>query len=235
MKAIIFDFNGVIIDDEPLHLELLREVLIEEGMTFAQNDYHEKYLGIDDRRCFERALVDHDRAGEARDQQTIDRLIARKTSRYREAVGERDLLFPGMAELLRELGASYPLGLVSGALRGEIEAALAPGNLHELFRCIISSEDVTRSKPDPEGYLRALAILKTEITDLAASDCLVVEDSRAGVEAAGRAGMRCLAVTTSFPPGQLTHADWVAARATDWFRAPGSPALSDRRDDGRRW
>lgn len=219
-RAIIFDFNGVIIDDEPLHLELLRRVLLEEGMTFTENDYHDKYLGCDDRRCFHRALTDHNRPADAANPKYIESLIARKTRYYHDSIGEENLLFAGIPELIAHLASQVPLAIASGALRDEIEVALTRGNIRQHFHLIVASEDVTRSKPDPEGYLTALNGLQLVIPDLAPTECLVIEDSVAGVEAAKSAGMQCLAVTTSYPPEKLRRADAIVPRLSDWLRIP---------------
>ena len=222
-RAIIFDFNGVISNDEPLHLELLRQVLIEEKMTFTERDYFEKYLGCDDYRCFQRALTDHGRADDAGDVEYLQSLIRRKTGYYHEAIRSRDLLFPGIPGLIRELSLNYPLAIASGALRGEIEVVLEQSGLRPLFAIIVAAEDVRESKPAPEGYLRALAGLRSThpaLNDLKSGECLVIEDSVAGVTAAKRAGMQCLAVTTSYPAASLKEADWVVAQPQDWFRRP---------------
>ncbi len=216
-RAVIFDFNGVIINDEPLHLELLRRTIIEEGMTFVESDYFEKYLGCDDRRCFQRALTDHGRLEAAADTTYIQSLITRKTGYYQESVRSQNLLFPGIAGLIERLGASCPLAIASGALREEIELALAHARIAHHFALIVASEDVRQSKPDPEGYLLALAGLQKIIPELEAGECLVIEDSVAGVTAAKQAGMPCLAVTTSYPASRLGHADWITAQVTDWF------------------
>lgn len=217
-RAIIFDFNGVIINDEPLHLELLRRLLIEEGMTFTENDYREKYLGCDDRHCFNRALFDHGRAADAARPGYIQSLISRKTRYYHESIREQNLLFPGAPELIAHLASRVPLAIASGALREEIEVALTRGNIRHHFHLIVASEDVTRSKPDPEGYLRALNGLRLIIPDLAPIDCLVIEDSVAGVEAAKSAGMQCLALTTSYPREELQRADAVLPGLSELLR-----------------
>jgi HAD superfamily hydrolase (TIGR01509 family) len=209
-RAIIFDFNGVISDDEPLHLEVMRRVLAEEGVTISDEDYWTKYIGRDDRHCFTLALTEAGRA--APDQATLEDLLTRKTNYYLEAVAAGPRFFPGVIELIERLALIYPLAIASGALRPEIEAVLAGGKIREHFRVVISSEDVSASKPDPEIYLHALAALNASIKDapsIAPFECLVIEDSRAGIEAAHRAGMRCLAVATSFPATALAAADSV--------------------------
>lgn len=223
-RAIIFDFNGVIVDDEPLHLELFRRVLNEEGLDFTEDEYREKYLGCDDRGCFALALSEAGRAGESRDERLILALVGRKSAYYQKAIRGRSLLFPGAAELVRRSAERYPLALVSGALRNEIEPALQTAGIREFFEAIVASEDVGACKPDPEGYLRALAELnRTGRFDepLRAGECLVIEDSIAGVRAAKSAGMFCIAITGSYNADELREAHRVAGSLAeigpDWF------------------
>ena len=211
LKAIIFDFNGVIVDDEPLHLELFRKVLLEEGISLSDEDYHEKYLGYDDRGCFTAALCDHARTPDAADDAFNQAMIARKAEYYRQAIQERMLLlFPGVVELVRRSAAQYPLAIASGALRSEIEFVLQRGEIRDCFQVIVAAEDVSECKPDPEGYLKALEWLNAlRNEEVQAHECLVIEDSIAGIEAAKAAGMRCVAVTNSYRPHELTAADMV--------------------------
>jgi beta-phosphoglucomutase len=211
LKAIIFDFNGVIVDDEPLHLELFRKVLLEEGIFLSAEDYHEKYLGYDDRTCFIEVLCDNSRTPDAADDAFIQELIDRKAEYYRQAIAERMLLFPGVVELVRR-SAEFPLAITSGALRSEIELVLQRGEIRDYFRVIVAAEDVSACKPDPEGYIKALELLKTEVdSTIQPHECLVIEDSIAGVEAAKAAGMRCLAVTNSYRAEELSAADEVVS------------------------
>jgi beta-phosphoglucomutase len=215
LRAIIFDFNGVIIDDEPLHLELFRTILLEEGLSLSDEDYRNKYLGYDDRGCFIAALADAGRKTEAEDNKYIDRLVERKAVLYEREIGEQYLLFPGVDETVRRLSSRYPLAIVSGALRNEIELVLSLGNLRDCFRVIVAAEDTIACKPDPEGYLKALAALNSsasmERTLIQPDQCLAIEDSVAGVEAAKRAGMRCLAITNSYRTEELKAADWIVS------------------------
>ena len=212
LKAIIFDFNGVIVDDEPLHLELFRKVLLEEGLFLSDEDYHAKYLGYDDRACFIEVLCDNSRTPDAADDLFIQALIDRKAEYYRQAIQARMLLFPGVVELIRRSAAEFPLAIASGALRNEIALVLQRGELRECFGVIVAAEDVSTCKPDPEGYEKALEILNATLaTEIQAHECLVIEDSIAGVEAANAAGMRCLAVTNSYKAEELQAADKVVA------------------------
>lgn len=210
LKAIIFDFNGVIVDDEPLHLELFRKVLLEEGIFLTDEDYHEKYLGFDDRGCFTAALCDNARTPDAADDAFIHELIERKAEYYRQAIQERMLLFPGIVDLVRRSAEAYPLAIASGALRGEIEFVLERGELRNCFQVIVAAEDVNECKPDPEGYLKALEQLNDALNaEIQAHECMVIEDSIAGIEAAKAAGMHCVAVTNSYGAHELIKADTI--------------------------
>src|SRR5690349_21563453 len=113
LKAVLFDFNGVIVDDEPLHLELFRRVLGEEGIALTEEEYRSKYLGYDNRKCFVAALTDAGRTEQARDDGLIAALMARKMDYYLGAINERFLLFPGVVELARSLATRYPMAIVS--------------------------------------------------------------------------------------------------------------------------
>ncbi len=215
MRAIIFDFNGVIVDDEPLHLELFHRVLEEEGLKISDREYHEKYLGYDDRGCLTAVLNDRGRSYEV---DYIDRLIARKAEYYQEEIQNRCALFPGVIELVRRSARRFPLAIASGALRDEIELVLERGGIRGCFEVIVSAEDVSACKPDPEGYLKALSelcALKTPNPAIKPGECLVIEDSIAGVQAAKRAGMRCLAVTNSYRAEELREADRVVSSLID--------------------
>lgn len=220
LEAVIFDFNGVIVDDEPLHLALLRQVLDEAGLPWAEEDYVTKYLGRTDRACFALALRD---AGRAAPGNLVDQLVARKAELYQRALGEQAAFFPGILELTGRLAKQFPLAVASGALRNEIEMVLRRGRIRDCFQVIIAAEDVARGKPDPEVFLQALAALNAERAQVIhPGACLVIEDSVAGVEAARRAGMRCLAVTNSYPAEALRAADWVVSSLLDcapedWF------------------
>jgi beta-phosphoglucomutase-like phosphatase (HAD superfamily) len=206
IRAVIFDFNGVLVDDEAVHFALFREVLSREGVDITERDYHERYLGYDDRGCFEAALVD---AGQVATRHRLDVLIAQKAQRYIE-VAERGLrFFPAAAETLETIAARWPIAICSGALRSEIEYALRRLNRLDRVAAIISAEDTDKCKPDPEGYRLALTALRAfyqdspnesvvqagnalshRPRDLGPTNCLVLEDSLAGIISAKGAGMQ---------------------------------------------
>jgi len=205
--AILFDFNGVILDDEPIHLRLFNEGLTPLGYRIDAADYYEKYVGFDDADAFTAAVADQ---GENLDRAALERLIREKAARYQALMDSHPPLFPGAVELIRRLADRYPLAIASGALRAEIEGVLATAGLADCFQVIVAAEDVRHGKPDPEGYLAALAALNYgREPALTADRCLVIEDTVAGVVAAKAAGMRCLAVAHTYRAERLQHADLV--------------------------
>ncbi len=207
-KAIIFDFNGVIADDEPSHLVMFQKVLQEEGLSLSAEEYYrEGYLGMDDRGCFETVLV---KAGRDTSPAKIGELIRRKALYYDDYIRERIIFFPGVLDFIRKAAARMPLAICSGALRSEIQMILEAGRIRDSFSVIVSAEDVKRGKPDPEGFLLALArINQKQRVPILPAETLVIEDSIAGIAAAQRAGMKALAVTNSYPSEVLASADRV--------------------------
>ena len=116
LRALIFDFNGVLVDDESVHFDLFREVLEQEGVVITERDYHERYLGYDDRGCFAAALGD---AKQPFNEQRLDELIARKARRYVEVAEKGLRYFPFAAETLANLAKCWPIAICSGALRSK--------------------------------------------------------------------------------------------------------------------
>jgi beta-phosphoglucomutase len=207
LRAVIFDFNGIIVDDEPIHFELFRRVLNEERITLTEEEYYARYLGFDDRGAFTAAYREH---GQPLRQPKLDELIERKAAYYREDIKTKMRVFPGVESLIPNLARKLPLAIASGALRNEIEIILSSIGLFNEFRAIISAEDVGRGKPEPEIFFKALAQLNTSLDGepaISANECLVIEDSKEGVRGARRAGMKCLAITNSHPPELLAEAD----------------------------
>jgi beta-phosphoglucomutase len=208
LKAVIFDFNGILVDDEPIHLELFRKVLAEEGLSLSDEEYYAKYLGMDDRGCFRAVFKDN---GRELDDAALAALIGRKAAYYKQTIAQRTVIFPGVKRLVPELAVRFPLAVASGALRHEIELILDGIGLKRCFQSIVSAEDVHDGKPHPEIFIKALRELnKGRSEPIRASECLVIEDSKEGIMAAHRAGIKCLAVTNSHPAAEL-KADKVVA------------------------
>lgn len=208
LRAVIFDFNGIIVDDEPIHFKLFKKVLGEEGIVLTEDAYYERYLGFDDRGAFTAGFREHNRD---LDDRKLHQLIERKAVYYQEAIREQVAIFPGVQNLVTSLVETVPLAVASGALRNEIETILRTAGLLDHFNGIVSAEDVTRGKPEPEIFLKALATLNARPNNAAieAADCVVIEDSKEGIRGARRAGMKCLAVTNSHPAELLGEANAV--------------------------
>jgi beta-phosphoglucomutase len=209
LRALIFDFNGIIVDDEPIHFELFKRVLAEEGIELTENDYYARYLGFDDRGAFTAAYRKH---GQSLDEKLLTRLIDRKAGYYQSEIQNKVRIFPGVEKLVADLAMAFPLAVASGALRHEIEAILSTARLLDRFAVITSAEDVNQGKPEPEIFLKTLARLNAQRENgppITAADCLVIEDSKEGIRGALRAGMKCLAVTNSHPAELLKEANAV--------------------------
>ena len=218
IRAILFDFNGVVIDDEPIHLKAYQEVLRAEGVALTEEDYY-KCLGMDDVRFTRAAFA---RAGvEATDERIRD-LIERKTEKHREMIKDELPLLPGVVTFIKACARHWQLALVSMARRVEIDYTLERAKLAGAFAAIVSAEDVETCKPDPACNLRALEMLNSRRADgrtpIAPSECLVIEDSPAGVESARAAGMHTLGVTNSVTEADLraAGAQVVTASLADW-------------------
>lgn len=212
LRAILFDFNGVLVGDEPIHLELFQKVLGEEGIELSAEEYYERLIGYDDRGCFQAVLTD---AGQPATPDRLSRLIARKSAYYHARIREQGFSFlPGAAELVAEAAAGgLMLGVVSGALRDEVEGALEQLGVRRCFKCLVTAEDVDAAKPDPQGYRRGLESLNS-LPPLPARlihphEVLAIEDTPAGLQAAAGAGLATLGVAQAYAAGKLDMADFV--------------------------
>lgn len=210
LRAILFDFDGVIADSEPAHLRAFQAVVAEEGVALNEETYYSRYLGLDDRACLRAILRD---AGRNCADDALEHLFRRKSAQYLNALREGAVLMPGAADFIRRASARYPLAIASGALRSEIELVLAGADLRSCFVDVVSAEDVRHCKPHPEPFLTALDLLNRQIRPyppIQASECLVIEDALHGISAAHEAGVKCLAVASSYPISRLGAADMVA-------------------------
>jgi HAD superfamily hydrolase (TIGR01509 family) len=201
-RAILFDFNGVIVNDEPQHCEALIATLATYGYALDRERYYREYLGFDDRECFRFTF---ERMGYKLDGAMILEAIERKAVLYERAIRASMMLVPGATEFVAAAAAEgYRLALVSGALRREIELVLGQAGLRQHFEYIIAAEDVDACKPDPQGYQAGLAALGVD-----PASSMVIEDSLPGLEAARRTGLRCAMLSTSHPAAELATADLV--------------------------
>ncbi|HEX8708936.1 MAG TPA: HAD family phosphatase [Pyrinomonadaceae bacterium] len=220
IKAIFFDFNGVIINDEPLQLEAYREVLAAEGVSLTDEDYYGA-LGMDD-ATFVRSFFE--RSGKPLTEELMQALIERKTALQHKMIEDELPLFPGVVTFIKAAARRYQLGVVSMARRVEIDHVLVRAGLDKSFAVIVSSEMARACKPDPDCYRRGLELLNEKRREerqlpLLPRECLVVEDAPPGIAAGRAAGMRTLGITNTVSEEALraAGADVVTASLADWI------------------
>jgi len=209
LRAIIFDFNGVIADDETPHLLTFQQALREEGLVLTREDYYGTYLGMDERNCLA-ALIRKSRG--TGDPVCEQRVHDRKVALFREYTAAHEPeLFPGVEDFVSRAKDRYRLAVASGGKREQIADALRGSPIEHAFPLIVSAENTTIGKPDPEIYRLTLAKLNALAPKpnlpIKASECLVIEDSLAGIQSAKAAGMKVVAVATTYPATALKEAD----------------------------
>jgi HAD superfamily hydrolase (TIGR01509 family) len=210
LKAIIFDFNGVILDDEPLHFAAMRDTVAEFGIHLTKAAYWNKYLPYDDNECLEAICRDYSFQLNAEERETA---LARKSRNYQQLLRGGCPLLPGVDQFIQAAARLYPLALASGARREEIESTLELTGLKRYFLIVVAAEDFLRGKPHPESFLLALERLNAALDTLPIrpEECLVIEDSVGGISGARAAGMSCMAVTNSYPREALAAANRIVA------------------------
>lgn len=219
IRAIFFDFNGVVINDEPLQLKAYRNLLGAEGITLTDEDYYNS-LGMDD-KTFVRAAFE--RAGRIVSDEAMNGMIERKSELHRQLIKDELPLFPGVVTFIKHTSRYYALGLVSMARRVEIDHVLERAPLESAFTVIVSAEDVNACKPDPCCYRLALERLNekrraSNEQPVLPEECLVIEDAPPGIQAGRAAGMSTLGVTNTVTEEILraANADVVTANLYDW-------------------
>jgi beta-phosphoglucomutase len=210
VDALIFDFDGVVVDSEPIHLACFRRVLAGAGIALSREDYYSKYLGYDDRDCFLAVAREH---GITLEKSRLETMIAAKTTLVQQELSRSTKPLPGAVELIRSASAErLPVAVCSGALRREIELASKAIGVLECFTVIISAEDTTAGKPDPQGFRLTIQRLSAACGHaIRPARCVAVEDSPAGIQAAQTAGLKVLAVANSYPPDRLQSAQRVVS------------------------
>ncbi len=207
LQAIVFDFDGVIANSEPLHLNAFQQALAEDGIELTAADYYSRYLGYDDVGMFEALAKDR---GLSLNERQATALVVRKGAKLDAMLHSGAVLFPGAAEFIREAASQVPIAIASGALRHEIDRIVDAAGIADLFVTIVASGDTPESKPSPAPYRLAFERLRdTSGGALDPRRCVAIEDSRWGLESAQRAGLRCVGVTNSYPAHELTGAELV--------------------------
>jgi beta-phosphoglucomutase len=207
IRAVVFDFDGVLANSEPLHFRAFRDVLSVHGFTLSERDYYDRYLGFDDVGAFEAIGVD---AGRPLDANAIAGLVDEKAARLEALEGSGSVLFPGAREVVQRMASRGLIAIASGALRQEILRVLDHESLRPFFPVIIAAEDASASKPDPAPYARAVESLGIHAgVSVAATECAALEDSKWGLQSAAAAGLRTIGITHTYSGDELDAADLV--------------------------
>jgi len=206
-QAVIFDFDGVIVDTEPLHYKAFQRLLAPLGIDFSWDEYVETYMGFDDRDAFKEA---HRRNNIPLGGDTLAAMVSEKAKLFLEIIGSGVAPYPGVVELIKKLRESgTPLAICSGALLSDIKPILEMLGISDCFDCIITADDVQQSKPDPACYILAfhqLAQMPGK-PSLQPGTCIAIEDTPAGIASAKDADLQVIAVTNSYPRESLSAAD----------------------------
>jgi HAD superfamily hydrolase (TIGR01509 family) len=210
VAAVVFDFDGVLANSEPLHLSAYQQVLSGLGITLERDEYYERYLGYDD---FGALRVMSDTRGLEWSDDQISALVAAKTVVFDEVLATTDVLYPAARNCVEQLAQHFPLGIASGALKHEILAILRASGLDHHFRFVVAAGDTPASKPAPDPYRRA-----AELHAVPASRCVAIEDSKWGIESAKSAGLRCVGITHTYGADALAAADAVIHSLDEFTR-----------------
>ena len=214
LKAVIFDFDGVITDSEVLHLRAFNQSLVPYGVEISTKDYYTNYLGFSDFDCYKTLI---DKGLLKIDERKIGGIIREKSKIFEELSKTEGRTIEGVHDFLQMLEKNkIPMAICSGSLMVEIEVMLEESGLRHFFAEIVSAEQVKKGKPHPEGFLLALQKLNKNChPPIVAGECIIIEDSQWGLQAGKAAGMHTLAVTNSYEAGQLTIAEKIVAHLNE--------------------
>jgi beta-phosphoglucomutase len=199
-RAVVFDFNGTLSQDEPILCEIFRELFAEQGRPLSAQEYYDQLAGLSDPEIVRTWL--------GPDHPAVDDVIGERIRRYREAVADGSTVPGEIRAAVRYAASRVPVAIVSGAARAEIEPVLEGAQLSEAISVVVAAEDVASGKPAPDGYLEALRLLD----DFDPRDVVAIEDTEAGVASAKDAGLRCVAVLGTLSPARLLRADEIVER-----------------------
>jgi len=209
-EAVIFDFDGVIVDTEPLHYKSFQRVLAPVGLDFSWQEYVETYIGFDDRDAFREAFRSNNKL---LTQEELHSLISQKAAVFQDVIRDGVAAYPGVIKLIQQLrAANIPLAICSGALRSDIDPILDLLNLKDSFDTIVSADDVTTSKPDPECYQLAFDnLISCNKSSFSKDLTIAIEDTPTGIKAAKQAGLNVCAVSNSYSADLLTDASFTVS------------------------
>lgn len=201
LAAVVFDFDGVIVDSEPVHLRAYQAILEELGYTLSTDEYFDRLLGLDDRGVFLQIAADR---GIDASEETLAKWIAHKTEVLQEQLSKHPRPTRGAVDCVTALARTLPLAIASGALRPEIETALDALGLRQYFPTIVAAGETSRVKPHPDPYIRAI-----ELLHVPSSEAVAIEDSPVGIAAARSAGLAVVGLTQTYPASRLSEASAV--------------------------
>jgi beta-phosphoglucomutase len=206
-RAILFDFDGVLVNSEPLHFFAFQDTLKAEKIELSEQEYYQELIGFDDRGAFKHIF---EKNKKVLDPKTFLRVMTKKKEQMMTQIRSRKYAaLPGVEQFVRGVWRHYPLAVCSGALQEEIDVMLDGVSLRDCFSVIVAAEDVTVGKPDPQGYLLTTKLLSEKFKKtLKPGDCLIIEDAPAVARAARQVGFPVLAVATSHPMEKLGDANW---------------------------
>lgn len=202
--ALLLDYNGVLVNDEPLHFAAFRDVMLDHGLELDEQTYFADYLGCDDRSAFVEAWR---RAHRTMSGELLRVLVADKADRYAALTDAGAPAVPGAAAFVAAAAERWPVAVVSGALRREVESGLRSAGLATVVRVVVAAEDSRATKPDPSGHRIALQQLAQ--AGARPTRAVVIEDSLPGLGAARAIGAGCVLLATSLPRARLGAADLV--------------------------
>ncbi len=205
IQAVIFDFDGVIVETEPLHHQSFCQIVEADGLACDWPEYVRTYIGFDDRDLFREA---YRRAGQTLSEQRLQELVDAKAQAFIALTSAGVKHYEGVPEMIRRVAARFPVAICSGALRSDIDPLLTHLELSSIFPIRVTAEDVSASKPDPACYSLAVERVAAALSvELAPASCLAIEDTPTGIQAAVDAGLQAWAVTHTHPRDELVSAD----------------------------
>ncbi|MBI4446786.1 MAG: HAD family phosphatase [Acidobacteria bacterium] len=213
LRGLIFDFNGVIVNDEPVHCSAFQRALSTLHLSLTHQDYFDRYLPYDDENFFRQFAKDR---GLAFTDEQLKRLVDCKSQAYFEFIRSDVPVIEPTVDFIRRLPAQFLLAIASAAARAEIELILRRLHLLDRFQGVVAAGEVKKGKPHPESFLASFELLRRRDPQLSIKQVAVIEDSDRGVQSAQAAGMKCVAITSSYPAAKLSRADLVIESLAGW-------------------
>ena len=211
LSAVIFDFDGVIVDTEPFHHRAFEKTWNPEGISYSWQEYMEYFIGFDDRDALREAY--QMKRMELSDAQ-LNQMLETKAQAFQDIIhDEGAVAYPGTVELIRALSEKIPVGLCSGAVRSDVDPVLGWLGIEDCFKSIVTADNVSASKPDPECYSLCVKLLGEQYPkkDIRAEQCVAIEDTPTGIQSARRAGLAVLGVSNTYEAEKLQDAQKVVS------------------------